>query len=57
MRIVSLPIAATTVIGGSAHAQATKGQNSGAGVRSAPGNKSGPAVTTPLKNLGEQSSG
>jgi hypothetical protein len=48
----------SAVVGGSAaFAQATGEQNSGAGVPALPGNKSGPVVTPPLKNPGQESSG
>jgi hypothetical protein len=52
-----LLVVAATMVGGPALAQSTGQQNSEAGVPGAPGNKSGPAVTPPLKNPGEQSSG
>lgn len=54
MRIVSLLIVAST---GRISPCASEGLNSGVGVRSAPGDKSGPAVTPPLKNPSNQSSG
>jgi hypothetical protein len=55
MRIMTLLIVATTVIGvPAALAQTTGTPNSGAGVQGAPGNKSGPAVK---KNQNGQSTG
>jgi hypothetical protein len=54
LQIVSLLIVATTR---RISPCASEGLNSGVGVRSAAGNKSGPAVTPPLKNPSKQSSG
>jgi hypothetical protein len=57
MRIMTLLIVATTMIGApAALAQTTGTPNSGVGVQGMPGNKSGPAAK-PQQNPGGQSSG